>query len=626
MRVPRNRVVHGKQRLKAFRRTALLSVILASTPALAEEEKKSSIRLNPMVPAQTQPIKNNPFVKSAPDTTNPDIKLASNQDGKATSIVKLKPIGKVIDLNPIGSGPARLGPKIEIEKPKGRVQANPLIGMPEYNEVDVIDVGANEPMDRLLDDAAANVTAPAPVMKVPHAPVISLPVPPMPASAPAEETQLERAPMFPVPPTSPALAVPSTPVKMTAPTAAAPLAEIPPAVAHPVPVQTHNEPQAMLPVAPTATQDVPAMIPLVQIDSSSAQETVATPISQQQAPLGITIVDSSVKPASDARDNKTAIVESNPIFFSLTDEDPTEPSTSNVERTKPAGKSGGVVLVPAPEFNPGNSKPAVELSISGKSLSIPPVRESNQLPLPLNSVNGAKAMPLSGASMEDAAISSRQRYRPPVAVAAPPLLIERGSKNLESVESTEMAKSPVMVAPPVSTIIPAPVFQNEAKNPVAQHQPVAQKKVTTPKLRMTRAQVRSLTLGGQVRRVSVADQGVCQAFASGPNQLKLIGVGNGVTRLVVWAAPNNGTRLIRRAFDIQVDEAVETSVGAIGNKVAVLNRSIRNTFPNARIQVKRLPDHLIVGGYCNDEDTAKKIVRMVRKTCLVPVRDEIKIR
>jgi Flp pilus assembly secretin CpaC len=204
---------------------------------------------------------------------------------------------------------------------------------------------------------------------------------------------------------------------------------------------------------------------------------------------------------------------------------------------------------------------------------------------------------------QPAAKLARKRYRPPVAVDAPGLAIERS----------------VASAPPVAT---SPIIDTTGRTPLH----VPGKGGPSTKLHMTRAQVRSLTLGGEVRRVSVADRNVCQAVAAGPNQLKLIGVSHGVTRLVVWADTAEETPTRVRTFEIHVQEAVEATGSTPGDKVRLLNRLIADTFPNVRVSVFQQGHQLIVGGECESEETATKIIRMVRKTCLIPVEDEIRVR
>ncbi|MEM6471136.1 MAG: pilus assembly protein N-terminal domain-containing protein [Planctomycetota bacterium] len=145
-------------------------------------------------------------------------------------------------------------------------------------------------------------------------------------------------------------------------------------------------------------------------------------------------------------------------------------------------------------------------------------------------------------------------------------------------------------------------------------------------LNMERAQVKSMTIGGRLRRVSIANKDICQAFAAGANQLKLIGTGLGRTQLTVWAdvAPGEPTRV--QTFEIEVADAIDATGDRIAAHTALLNDSIGKAFPRASVVVSRESGQLLVTGQCDDERTAVQILRMVRKSCLVPVKDQLQVR
>jgi Flp pilus assembly secretin CpaC len=143
---------------------------------------------------------------------------------------------------------------------------------------------------------------------------------------------------------------------------------------------------------------------------------------------------------------------------------------------------------------------------------------------------------------------------------------------------------------------------------------------------MSRTQIRSLTIAGKLKGVKVGDEDVCQAFTVGTNELKLIGTGNGVTQLVVWAETGSGDKTLMRAFEVHVEDTVAVTGEAVEQRTAMLNRSIDKMFPGCNVQVTRQGDHLLVRGSCDSDESATKIIRIVRKTCLVPVRDELEIR
>ncbi|MGB7328567.1 MAG: pilus assembly protein N-terminal domain-containing protein [Rubripirellula sp.] len=207
----------------------------------------------------------------------------------------------------------------------------------------------------------------------------------------------------------------------------------------------------------------------------------------------------------------------------------------------------------------------------------------------------------------------KQRYRSPVAVTAVPVSLGRDNVAATHSVQTAVESNTSLTFDPAAATKPQPT--DKAK--------------LTP-LYLSLAQVRSLTIGGEVRDVKIANKGVCQAFASGPNQLKLIGTGNGVTQLVVWATPDSKGSVSSppqmRAFEIHVREEVAAGGGNSPDRTAMLNQSIRRAFPDVDVVVHQRQGELIVSGACGSEATAKKIVRMVRKTCLVPVRDEVVVR
>lgn len=146
-------------------------------------------------------------------------------------------------------------------------------------------------------------------------------------------------------------------------------------------------------------------------------------------------------------------------------------------------------------------------------------------------------------------------------------------------------------------------------------------------LELNLASVRSLTLGGTLRNVHVVDDTVCQAIATSGNRVKLIGAGNGVTQMVVWAETvdsDGQTRPMLRAFEVRVDEHREAA--SADDSLVTLDQTIRQTFPTSNVQLDHYGDRLRISGQCDTEQDAKKILRIVRRTCLMPVDDHLQVR
>ncbi len=209
-----------------------------------------------------------------------------------------------------------------------------------------------------------------------------------------------------------------------------------------------------------------------------------------------------------------------------------------------------------------------------------------------------------------------QRFRPPVAVTSVPTTYHRGEVG------TEMKKAGMNMTGTVASKPSTQVQPVAEMNLASQTKSAGQSKHKLTPLYMKSAQVKSLTVGGELRDVRVADPDVCRAVASGPNQVKLIGTGNGVTQLVVWAQTDEPNRPIRmRAFQVHVDQ-----VDRGGATPELLDQSIRSAFPQCRVVLSEESGELIVSGQCDSDESAEKIIRMIRKTCLVPVQDRLTVR
>ena len=224
----------------------------------------------------------------------------------------------------------------------------------------------------------------------------------------------------------------------------------------------------------------------------------------------------------------------------------------------------------------------------------------------------------------------RKRYRPPVAVQTLPGTAER-QPTASSARTSKVQSVPDMVRERIQAKQPSFNLQQamslDTASELKDHGLILGPHVKLTPLHMNQAQVRSLTLGGSVCGVRVGDKGICQAFASGPNQLKLIGTGIGITRLVVWAQKNDNTdEILMRAFEIHVDEVVPSEGNSIESTAELLNQSIRNVFPNCQATVKLVGGELWVSGQCDNRNSAEKIIRMVRKSCLIPVRDQLVVK
>lgn len=237
----------------------------------------------------------------------------------------------------------------------------------------------------------------------------------------------------------------------------------------------------------------------------------------------------------------------------------------------------------------------------------------------------------------DVADSTRQsdpagRLRPPVAVVAAPVSFKRGSDS--SNEGAPPTSSPVMTALPLAvdsardreseaSVAPQDRSDQSAEDFLEQVPDDAQRSELAVEL----AQVRSLTLSAPLKNYRVANDAVCQVIRSGQSQLKLIGTGLGETQLVVWADSKADQKAQCILFDVKVKTALDASGTAeVMTAAQRLDKSIRQVFPTARVRVGYDGSRLIVSGYCDDQQAATEILRLIRKSCLIPVVDALVIR
>ncbi len=293
-----------------------------------------------------------------------------------------------------------------------------------------------------------------------------------------------------------------------------------------------------------------------------------------------------------------------------------EKATTSLAKTKPASETSSA----KPEQQPSAKEPTGKAALAANN------QPATQSPIQPTDVDGQTG--------KDGAVSGttilRKRYRPPVAVQTVPGAVKRQA-TVASNDSTKVQAVQEMVLgnrkPQPPTVDLQQAMRLDTASELKDKSLNLGPDIKLTALHMNQAQVRSLTLGGSVRGVRVGDKGVCQAFASGPNQLKLIGTGIGTTRLVVWAQTGGDKdEVLMRAFEIHVNEVVPTEGNSIESTTELLNQSIQKVFPNSQAKVQLVRGELWVTGSCESQDSAERIIRMVRKSCLIPVRDQLTVK
>ena len=358
----------------------------------------------------------------------------------------------------------------------------------------------------------------------------------------------------------------------------------------------------------TSTVAAPAHLTEVSnIPIDTSVETEPTPS------RSLTIVPEVVAEQEPAElETSVSAEESEPITFSFSDE--SESLSIDLDEVQGSVGNDSIALAATPEQDvqsTGLPEPTI-LDVS-ENTSVMSVRNANDH-------QSGLVTEVPTATSTRKAMLNKKRYRPPVAVTSAPLSLEELAKATETDSGSDRIKP--ATAPMLGSVDPSGGVVIGKADPLSSTAPTGK---TIP-LYMSRAQVRSLTVSGQLHQVNIGDQGVCQAVASGSNQIKLIGSSNGVTRLVVWATPTGAGAPLMREFVVHVQDKVDATGGDAGKSIEKVNETIRNAFPESSVSAKFVGKKLLVRGTCRSEATAKKILRMVRKTCLVPVIDQVVVR
>jgi Flp pilus assembly secretin CpaC len=137
--------------------------------------------------------------------------------------------------------------------------------------------------------------------------------------------------------------------------------------------------------------------------------------------------------------------------------------------------------------------------------------------------------------------------------------------------------------------------------------------------------VTSLTVDGIIEAVRVEDDSVARVISSTSRHLRLIGVRPGKTRVLVQQKVAGRDASLREIYELHVGSSSNVRGGESQQEQSLMEL-IEQKFSTASVQVTRQGDRIIVQGECDDARDAKEIVRLIRKTFLVPVEDQLILR
>lgn len=136
----------------------------------------------------------------------------------------------------------------------------------------------------------------------------------------------------------------------------------------------------------------------------------------------------------------------------------------------------------------------------------------------------------------------------------------------------------------------------------------------------------ALELDGVMLNFHVINRKICRPVVHHQTRLFLVGMKEGTTQLDVLVESPAADKPIVKRFEIEVRKLKVDKVTSLQRTVEVLELSIQSGFPAARVQISLFDGEIIVSGDCPNEPSAKKILRLVRRTCPTPVWDQLRVR
>lgn len=124
-----------------------------------------------------------------------------------------------------------------------------------------------------------------------------------------------------------------------------------------------------------------------------------------------------------------------------------------------------------------------------------------------------------------------------------------------------------------------------------------------------------------IQILSVEHEEVCQVIKSGPKSFTVVGLQDGETRVAVISEVD-GQRKVQ-VHHVVVGTPKSTTTTNPAALASEVSQTVAQLYPKSRVRIAPRGTQLVVSGTVDSEDTAKKILSLVRKTTLNPVIDEL---
>ncbi len=151
------------------------------------------------------------------------------------------------------------------------------------------------------------------------------------------------------------------------------------------------------------------------------------------------------------------------------------------------------------------------------------------------------------------------------------------------------------------------------------------KEIIVASFNLKPTEVRAIKIDSSVTQVQSDNLAVCAAIQVASGQIQLIATGSGTTRLSVHTVGKDGVEKTDR-YEVTVGEVRSSAVDSLESIAMTLTQTVQSAFPGSNVLVSAEAGRLIVSGSCPDEDSARRMLRMIRSACATPVVDRVMVR
>ncbi|MCC9657312.1 pilus assembly protein N-terminal domain-containing protein [Rhodopirellula halodulae] len=377
----------------------------------------------------------------------------------------------------------------------------------------------------------------------------------------------------------------------------------------------------------------PAMQPVAEPVEAPAKTVLATPVDPAPSAVAATDSDSS-EPIEFSLNDASGFENESAEDVSLSFSDFDEPSldrslASEVEEGAVADEVRLPEAVKLPEpFNITSAK-KVELPatpvVSKETLPrLPlPVHINSPTSLMAEQAPAAPRMPVkieTPSSLESVKmdpVPTAPRHRAAVAVEAPPMVAVAKRKASKASTASRVSAAPIVPA--------ALAGHRDSVNTVVASQQLPVDESITATVQCEAEDVTSLSVDGIIRGVTVDDESIAQVISTNSRHLRLIGIRPGTTRVMVERLEEGSQEPVREIYLLNIASAAKQNARSSQQEQSLMS-VIEDKYRTASVQLTRQDDRILVEGACDSVEDAKQIVRLIRKTYLVPVEDQLIIR